>query len=172
MVNKTCSTLCGITVFISGALYFLLVVCMTIYCYVPIPGLDTTGSVICLSIVDQNQFIDMVTLTYILLLLTTGCLGVAAAKLQTESVSIAMLISAMLTFFVSNIFLLEKTLTLYALIQESSGAFGGADLSNVTNPLVIDSLYLLCAAGGFFAGLACVIIACKGVCNKSKVGTS
>ncbi|XP_070539045.1 uncharacterized protein [Ptychodera flava] len=173
-VNPTCSKLCGFIIFAFGIVYFLLLMCMAIYCYVPIPGLDTSQTIICISTVSVNDFIDTVTVVFVFLLVATGLLAIAASKLESHSVVVSLMISSTFTLFMSSVFVIEKTLSVLTLVLKSpltsSNSYGNnVQQTKVTDPLVIDGLYLLCAAGGFFASLVCCFLSCKGVCSGAKV---
>ncbi|XP_077988348.1 uncharacterized protein LOC144442840 [Glandiceps talaboti] len=185
-VNKCCSSCCGCLTLCVGLVYFILIVGLMAYCYGPFLEVDTSTALICEGMDSLSQFVDMVTLVYIILLCTTGCLGFAAAKSKSDTIVALLMVSALVTFLLSNLMIAEKIILLsaignaggsnstdtgFAALSKIFGQSFADPISSIGSPLVVNTLFLLCALAGFVFGLVCTCIACCGVCrSNSKVG--
>ncbi|XP_077988075.1 uncharacterized protein LOC144442570 [Glandiceps talaboti] len=177
-VNKCCSSFCGCLTFTVGMIYFFIILGLMVYCFAPLPSTMTSSSVLtCMGATSLLEFVDLFTLLYVLLLITTGCLGIAAARTESESVVASLMVSAVLTFFMSNLAIVEACLSLSALTMGNNTdaasalteAYGNSlstlDLASMTSPLLVITISLLCAVAGMVFAVFCTILACCGVCN-------
>ncbi|XP_070539047.1 uncharacterized protein [Ptychodera flava] len=180
-VNKCCSNCFGALIFGVGFVYFILLVALMIVCFTPA---TTPNAALCARAKSLFDFVDLFTMTYIMLLVATGCLAFAAAKSDSESLVASLMVLSVLAVLMSNMVIVQKCVTLATLTNFNATGTSGLstvysqalsnidDVQSLTSPILVDTLGLLCALAGFSFALICSILACCGVCCRPKSNSS